>query len=392
MSYAQYRLPQVLHYGRGSLAELGNQASEFGKRALLISDRNLERSGKVNLCIDDLRSSGLTVATYLDVNSEPTDLHVAEALQVLKENQCDVIIALGGGSCIDAAKAVSVIASGEQINDLGDLQQAIADKPIPLIAIPTTAGTGSEVTNVSVIIHSKDDVKIMIKHNALMPAAAIIDSTLTLSVPPLVTASTGIDALCHALEAYISRKAQPLTDHLALGAIELIVRNIRSVYQDGRNEEARDHMMLASMMAGTAFSNASVTLVHGMSRPIGALFHVPHGMSNAMLLPVVMKFTRDSATSRLARIGTLFRPDANGLSEEELADLAVLEIKQLCRDLQIPNLKTWGVNQAHFDQMTAKMATDALASGSPANNPRVPTHEEISHLYQECYNYDFSDI
>jgi alcohol dehydrogenase class IV len=166
--------------------------------------------------------------------------------------------------------------------------------------------------------------------------------------------------------------------------------NLRRVYKYGDDIKAREQMALGAMLAGAAFSNASVTLVHGMSRPIGALFHVPHGVSNAMLLPGVLEFTKESASERLAVIGRLIKQELKALPDKEVADAVITEIKQLCRDLNIPNMKTWGINQTQFAQVVSKMAADALASGSPGNNPRIPTHEEIVELYHVCYDYNFN--
>lgn len=390
-NFAEFRMPPAVFYGRNALTQLGEQALLLGKKALLVSDRVMEKIGTVERCQQYLTESGVSFVSYLDVNSEPTDIYVDEALRLFTENQCDLVIAVGGGSCIDTAKAVSVVAAnGGYIGDYMGGKTPIAKDPIPLIAIPTTSGTGSEVTSVTVIANTKEDIKMMIRHPKFIPSTAIVDPSLTLSIPPHVTAATGVDALCHAIEAFISRLAQPMTDVLALSAIELIVKNILAVYQDGNNLDARENMALASMQAGAAFPNSSVTLVHGMSRPIGALFHVPHGVSNAMLLPAVLEFTKESAVDRLAVIGGIIRPDLKGLSNEELADITILEIKKLCQELNIPNMKTWGIEKDKFDQVVAKMATDALASGSPGNNPRVPTHEEIIKLYNICYDYDFS--
>lgn len=218
---------------------------------------------------------------------------------------------------------------------------------------------------------------------------AIVDPDLTLSCPSSVTAATGVDALCHAIEAFITRRSQPVTDTWALKAIELIMKYLRLAYDKGDNREAREQMALASMLAGAAFSNASVTLVHGMSRPIGVMFHVPHGVSNAMLLPAVLEFTKESALERLAIIGRIIKPDGEGRSDVEIVDELIVEIKRLCRDLQIPNMKTWGIDKNRLNQVVSKMAEDALASGSPGNNPRIPSHEELIQLYHVCYDYDF---
>ncbi|MFD0676569.1 MULTISPECIES: iron-containing alcohol dehydrogenase [unclassified Paenibacillus] len=389
--FNEFRLPPVILYGRDSLTKLGEQASSLGSKTLLVSDRIMEKIGNVAKCQEQLEQCGVSVVCYLDVNTEPTDVYVAEATQLLLEHNCDSIVAIGGGSCIDAAKAVSVVASnGGYIGDYSGGQKSIMIAPIPLIAIPTTAGTGSEMTSVTVITNPETNIKLMIKHPTFIPAVAIVDPLMTLSTPPPVTAATGVDALCHAIEAYISKKAQPLTDKLALSAIERIAGNIRTAFTNGSDIDAREQMALASMEAGAAFTNASVTLVHAMSRPIGAMFHVPHGISNAMLLPAVLEFTCKSAITRMATIGRLLRPDLSTSTDELLATTCIKEIKQLCKQLEIPNMKTYGIGQAQLDQVVDKMATDAITSGSPGNNPKVPTHEEIVALYYRCYEYDFS--
>lgn len=387
--FSIFRMPRTVFYGNGALGKLGEQAVLLGKKALIISDNVMARIGNVEKCQKYLTEAGVAFVNYLEVNTEPTDVHVTEALAILTQQQCDCIIAIGGGSCIDVAKAVAVIATnGGYIGDYMGGKKPIEQKPIPFIAIPTTAGTGSEVTSVTVITNTRDDIKMMIKDPAFIPEVAIVDPVLTYSTPPSVTAATGIDALCHALEAYISRVSQPLTDNLALSAIGLIMSNLRTAYIDGENKEARENMALASMQAGLAFTNASVTLVHGMSRPIGAIFHVPHGISNAMLLPPVLEFTKESAIDRLAVIGRMLRSDLAGMPNSEIANVVVSEIKKLCNDLKIPNMKTYGIDEEKFHQVLSKMAADALASGSPNNNPRVPSHDEIMDLYRVCYNYD----
>jgi alcohol dehydrogenase class IV len=389
--FSVFRSPQTIFYGTDSLTKLGEQAALLGKKALIIGDRIMEQVGNIKRCLQYLEEAGVSSVSYCEVNSEPTDVHVSDALAFFLEHKCDVIVAIGGGSCLDAAKAVAVLATnGGYIGDYMGGRKPIEKAPVPLIAIPTTSGTGSEVTSVTVISNTKDDVKMMIKHPAFIPAVSIVDPVLTYSAPPKVTAATGVDALCHAVEAYISRLAQPMTDNYALSAIELIVNNLRAAYINGNDREARERMSLASMQAGLAFTNASVTLVHGMSRPIGALFHVPHGISNAMLLPAVLEFSKDSAADRLAVIGGMLRQDLKTLSKDELADAAVLEIKKLCCDLNIPNMKDYGLDREKFNQVVSKMATDAIASGSPGNNPRVASHDEIVELYKVCFDYDFN--
>ncbi|MET3317567.1 UNVERIFIED_ORG: alcohol dehydrogenase class IV [Peribacillus simplex] len=388
--YSEFRMPNSVIYGQNSLTQLGEQVVAHGNKVLLISDRIMEKIGLVKKCGKYLEGSDVSYVSYLDVNTEPTDLHINEALNLCLREQCDVIVAVGGGSCIDAAKAVAVVATnGGYIGDYMGGNSTIKEQPIPLIAIPTTAGTGSEVTNVTVITNTKEDIKMMIKHPSFLPNVAIVDPILTISTPPPITAATGIDALCHAIEAYISRLSQPLTENFALSAIEAILYHLRIAYEERENLDAREKMAIASMKAGLAFTNASVTLVHGMSRPIGALFHVPHGISNAMLLPAVLEFTKESAIDALATIGRVISPELKTSTNEELADVTINKIKQLCYDLNIPNMKKWGIDENKFQQVVHKMATDAIASGSPANNPKVPSHQEIVDLYYYCFDYDF---
>ncbi|EJS68234.1 alcohol dehydrogenase EutG [Bacillus cereus] len=390
---AEFRMPKSVLYGRNSLEKLGDQSKKLGKKAFIVTDTIMEKLGYVERCIKQLNKKGITVITYNKVNAEPTNLHVLEALTICKEGKCDFVIGIGGGSCIDAAKAVAVLhTNGGEIEYYVQKDIEIENDPLPLIAIPTTSGTGSEVTSVAVITNKKTDVKMMMKHPSFIPQVAIIDPILTSSVPPHITAATGIDALCHAIEAYISKVSQPLTDVLALSAINSIMKYLRIAYEDGDNMEAREVMMIASLQAGIAFSNASVTLVHGMSRPVGALFHVPHGISNAILLPTVLEFTKTSAVKRLAEIGRNVNKDFYSYSDEEVASNTLAEIKKLCFDLCIPNLKEYGIDEIEFENAISKMASDAIESGSPGNNPRVPSYDEIKQLYRECFNYHYESL
>ncbi|KAB2333348.1 iron-containing alcohol dehydrogenase [Cytobacillus depressus] len=390
-NYASFRSPQTIIYGCQSFEKVGQEAALRGNRALIISDRIMEQLGYVNQCIQNLQEHGVEYRIYLGVETEPTDLYVAEAQELFKQEQCDLVISLGGGSCIDTAKAVAVLATnGGYIGEYMRGKKIAENDSIPHISIPTTAGTGSEATDATVITNSSNDVKMMIKQPAFMPQVAIVDPHLTLSSPPHVTAATGVDALSHAIEAYLSKRAHPMTDTMALSAMKLIVENIKTAYQDGENIQAREAMSLGSLQAGMAFSNSSVCLVHGMSRPIGAVFHVPHGYSNAMLLPAVLEFSKEKCIDRLADLGRIFKAEAG--SNEEAADVAVESVKELCAALNIPNLKGWGIDEQGFNLAVTKMARDAIDSGSPANNPKVPTITELEELYHTCYHYQFTSM
>lgn len=384
-----YSIP-TLKYGIGSLEEVGSLAQNLGSRVLVISDPIMKELGVVNNCLSYLQEKGLETHVYLGIVSEPTDTYVDEGLAILQQNDCDVIISIGGGSCIDTAKAISIVATnGGYIGEYMKMQKIASISPIPHIAIPTTAGTGSEATDVTVITDTKNNIKMMIKQPAFMPVAAIVDPILTMTSPKSITAATGIDALSHAIEGYLSRLAHPYSDLLAVSAMELIINNLLLAYEQGDNIAARESMALGSMQAGAAFSNSSVALVHGMSRPIGALFHVPHGISNAMLLPAVLEYSKEACIPRLAKIGEFFTKNKALHSEEELADIAVESVKELCRKMNITNLRDYGIEEEAFNNALDKMATDAIASGSPANNPKVPSFEELKELYTVVYTYEF---
>lgn len=390
---AEIRTPNVIHYGIGSISKLKKEVKHLGGKALLISDKPLHDLGYVSKIQQLLHEAKVEAVVYLGVDSETKDIHVAESLTLFQEKQCQFIIALGGGSCIDAAKAVAVSARNnvELYEYIGNARM-IENEPVPVIAIPTTAGTGSEVTDALVVTHTAKNIKMMIKQPSIMPKIAIVDPMLTISAPKMITVATGIDALCHALEAFISRKANPISSTLALSSISLIAKHIGRVYQDGEDLEARSQLALASMQAGVAFSNASVCLVHGMSRPIGALFKVPHGISNAMLLSPILDYSEANCVKELAQIGRSLQENVRHSSDEAAASAAVMYIKRLCKELQIPNLKTWGIKETDFEASLEKMADDALASGSPGNHPIIPSKEEIIGLYRTAFSYDYEGL
>lgn len=256
---------------------------------------------------------------------------------------------------------------------------------LPVVAVPTTAGSGSEATQFTVITDSISDEKMLCPGLAFLPIAAVIDFELTMSMPPRLTADTGVDALTHAIEAYVSKKANPFSDSLALAAIETIGAVLRRVYADGSDAEARAQMMLAATQAGIAFSNSSVALVHGMSRPIGAHFHVAHGLSNAMLFPAVTAFSVHGAESRYADCARVLGVATPADTDAVAADHLVEALGELCRDVAVPTPKAYGIDKARWNELIPLMAEQALASGSPNNNPLVPTDAQIRDLYAQIY-------
>jgi alcohol dehydrogenase len=381
----EFRAPQLIHFGMGCLKKVGPESARFGKRALLVSDQSMQKAGYVGQAVEAIKAGGVEAVVFDAVNAEPTDTVVNEGLAAYQAGKCDMVVALGGGSPIDAGKAIAALATNPvKVAEFMGLNK-IAKPSAPIIAIPTTAGTGSEVTRFTIITDTSKDVKMLIVSDYIMPQAAIVDPLLTLSMPGWVAASTAIDALTHAIESYVSRKAQPLTETLSLEAIRLIGAYLRRAWGNPEDLEAKHNVMLGSMVAGMAFSNSSVAMVHGMSRPIGANFHVPHGLSNAILLPLVMEFSCVAAPEKYADVADAMGVDTEGLSPMEAAMEGVAEVQALCEDIRIPTATGLKLKEDEFMKRAPKMAEDALASGSPGNNPRRPTKEEIVDVYAKLF-------
>jgi alcohol dehydrogenase class IV len=378
--------PRLLLVAPGAVRQIADVLGKFGlSRPLLVTDPFMVSSGHVRNCLDPLAAAGLAVSVFSDTVADPTDTVIEAGVVELNKGDFDCLIGFGGGSPIDTAKAMAILAAGG--GKMRDYKAPFAaDKGgIPVIAIPTTAGTGSECTRFTVITDTERDEKMLIAGLGALPLAALVDYELTYSVPPRTTADTGIDSLTHALEAYVSKRANPLSDALALSAMTLIGANIRIAYAEPRNAAAREGMMLGATEAGLAFSNSSVALVHGMSRPIGAHFHVPHGLSNAMLLPAITRFSITGADGRYAeaarRIGFAALTDSDATAAAKL----ITGLEKLNRDLSVPTPAEYGIDEETWNGKMALMAEQALASGSPANNPRVPTAAEILGLYREVW-------
>jgi alcohol dehydrogenase class IV len=385
MQTYQFKAPAVIVNGPGAAKEVGNFAKELGKKALLVTDTHLEKAGLLNDIKKCLEITGIPFTVYDKVVMEPSQDYAEEGLKVFKEAGADFLIAVGGGSPMDAAKAIGALATnGGKISDFMGANK-IPKPGAPLIAIPTTAGTGSEVTPFTVITDTVKDVKMLIASPNILPRVALVDPLMTLQMPQGITAATGLDALTHAIEAYVSVKAQPLTDTLALQAIRLISANLRQAWSNGDNLEARTNMLIGSLHAGLAFANSSVALVHGMARPIGAYFHVAHGVSNAALLPTVIEFSIPGNPKKYAEIAGAMGEITDGLSLLDAAYLAAEGTRRLNKDLKVPTLKGLGVEEKKFNSVVKQMAADAIASGSPGNNPRKATQEEIVELYQKAY-------
>jgi alcohol dehydrogenase class IV len=387
MTTRAFYLPPVLIIGSGASEQVGEESRKLGAtKGLIVTDEVLLKLGLLDNIKRALSQAKIQFTLYSDVFTEPTVEFVEEGLKAYRENGCDFLLAVGGGSAIDTAKAIAIMVTNtgslEDYQGLGKIPEV----GVPLIAVPTTAGTGSEVTQFTIITDTRRNVKMLIGSPFLLPQKAIVDPLLTLSMPRSLTAATGIDALTHAIEAYISVKAQPMSDIFSLSAIELISGNLRRAWSNGNDIEAREKTMLGALQGGIAFSNSSVALVHGMSRPIGAYFHVPHGVSNAALLGVVTEFSLTGNPARYARIASAMGENAEHLPVMKAADLAAKSIKRLIKDIKIPSLQELGVGKEELGKLAPRMAEDAIASGTPANNPRQATEEEIVELYKLAYS------
>lgn len=383
---AAINLPRIIRIGAGALNELPEAMAQCGlKRPFVVTDGFLVQSGMAAQLVGVLEAAGMDVQIFAETVPDPTVAVVEQALEALRWSGSDCVIGFGGGSPIDTAKAIAALAFDPR--QLAMMKApAITDTPgLPIIAVPTTAGTGSEATRVTIVTDEASQEKMLCAGLAFLPTIAIVDFELTMAKPARLTADTGIDSLTHAIEAYVSRRANAFSDAMALSAMRLIAPNIRTACAQPDNRAAREAMMVGAHHAGIAFSNASVALVHGMSRPIGAFFHVPHGLSNAMLLPAVTAFSAPAALARYADCARAM--SVAHVNEGDQAAVARLleELATLNADLHVPTPRSHGISEAQWTELVPEMARQAVASGSPANNPRLAELDEIEALYGAVY-------
>lgn len=380
----EFIVPGKIISGSGALEAAESALKAFGKKALIVTDKVMIDLGNCAKVEAALKNEGIYYVIYSDITGEPTDVMIDGGVKVYKENGCDFIVALGGGSPIDSMKAIaSLIENGGSISDY---MGKVIDVPVPpMVAIPTTAGTGSEATQFTIITDTKKDIKMLLKGAVLMPTLAIIDPQFTMTAPPKITAATGLDALCHAVEAYTSRKAQTLSDTFAVSAVKRIFKFLPVAFKDGKNEEARVEMSVAALEAGIAFNNASVTVIHGMSRPIGALFHVAHGLSNAMLMKECLKFALPGAYDRFADLGRAIGAAKAEDSDEAAAEKFLKEIENITKVLETPTLEEYGIDREKFFSVIDKMSFDAMASGSPQSTKRDVSEEDVKQIYRNLW-------
>ena len=380
----EFIMPGHIISGPGALEQAGTWFASFGKKAFIVTDQMMIQLGNCQKLEEVLKAHGVDYYIFSEITGEPTDLMVKKGLAAYKEQSCDFLIALGGGSAIDAMKAVASLAkSGGEISDY--MGKEIQVKTPPMAAIPTTAGTGSEATQFTIITDTEKDIKMLLKGRVLMPDMAVIDARFTMTAPPKITAATGLDALCHGIEAYTSRKAQPMSDTFALSAVKRIFRYLPKAYRDGKDQEAREQMALAALEAGIAFNNSSVTVIHGMSRPIGALFHVAHGLSNAMLMKECLTFALSGAKERFGDLGRAVGVASENDTDAEAGRKFLAGVEALVKELDIPDLEGAGIQREKFFELIDKMAHDAMESGSPQNTMRDITEEEVKEIYKKLW-------
>lgn len=380
-------LPRVIRLGGGVLAETGEALRQLGLHSpAIITDPFLQKSDNVKKLQTILEKAGLNVSVFAETVPDPTTDCVNEAADFVRARQSDCVIGFGGGSSIDTAKAAAILAiKSVQIQALKAPHQENT-QGLPIIAIPTTAGTGSEATRFTIITDTQTDEKILCIGAAYLPTLAVVDYELTLTMPPRLTADTGVDALTHAIEAYVSRLANPFSDSMALSAMRVIWTDLRLAYHEPDNRKAREQVMFGAMQAGIAFSNASVALVHGMSRPIGAHFHVAHGLSNAMLLPAVTRWSLEGNFSRYADCARVMQIAGDTDSDHLAAEKLVAALQALNVELAVPGPRAYGLDEKRWHDLLPIMAAQALASGSPANNPRIADAQAIIQIYQDVWS------
>jgi alcohol dehydrogenase class IV len=364
----------------GAAKRLGALAAELGiRRPLIVTDKGLAQAGVLAGALDSFRLGGQTVEVFSDVMADPPEPSVIAAGQFARDRQIDGVIGLGGGSSMDTAKLVALLAAGNQtLHEVYGVDKVTGPR-LPLIQVPTTAGTGSEVTSIA-IVTTPDDQKVGVVSRRLYPDIAVLDAELTVGLPARVTAMTGIDAMVHAIEGYTSRiKKNPISDSLALKALELLSGAIRTAVTDGANLGARRAMLQGSLLAGMAFANAPVGAVHALAYPIGGLFHVPHGLSNALVLSPVLAFNLQAAQGHYAELGRVISPDSRTGSDEAAAAAFVQAMQQLVADMPMEQrLTEVGVQRQDID----RMAIDAMkVTRLLVNNPRDVTHDDAVALY-----------
>lgn len=375
-------IPTVNLMGAGCLKDAADSIQSQGfKKGLIVTDKILNQIGVVKQVQDLLTERDVATVVYDGTQPNPTITNVNDGLALLKENECDFVISLGGGSPHDCAKGIALVASnGGKIGDYEGVDQS-AKPMLPLVSINTTAGTASEMTRFCIITDEERHIKMAIVDKHTTPLMSVNDPELMLAKPASLTAATGMDALTHAIEAYVSIAATPITDAVAIKAIELIQAHLRTAVKNGENLEAREQMAYAQFMAGMAFNNASLGYVHAMAHQLGGFYDLPHGVCNAILLPHVQRYNAQVCPERLRDVAKAMGVDVEGMSAEQGAAAAIDAIVELAKDVGIPSgIKELGAKLEDIPTL----ADNALKDACGFTNPKQATHEEISKIFEEA--------
>ena len=378
-----FQAPSNILFEAGASKKVAELVKGYGARhVLLVTDKGVRAAGLTRSAEAAVAEAGIALTVFDDVVADPPS-HIIEAAADLCRGQgVDVVVSIGGGSALDTSKLVAYLArTPDKLDDIYGVGLAKGER-LPLLLVPTTAGTGSEVTPIAIVTTPTTEKKGVVSPR-LIPDWAILDPELTLGLPPHVTAATGIDAMVHAIEAYTSRiRKNPISDQLARKALELLSASIRTAFTNGNDREARSRMLLGSMLAGKAFANAPVAAVHALAYPIGAIFHVPHGLSNALILPHVLEFNRPAASVLYGELLAIVKPHHRPVSATEAAIAFIDEMTAICRDCEVPDtLSAVGIAENDL----AKLAEDAMKQTRLlVNNPRELTYEQAFRIYSDA--------
>ena len=379
----RFILNEVSYFGPGSRKELPGVLQRLQlKKALVCSDKGLIKVGTTKMVTDILDEAGIPYEIYSEIKPNPTVTNVKQGVEAFKASGADCIIAIGGGSSMDTAKGIGIVSNNPEFSDIVSLEGCAPTKhkSVPIIALPTTAGTGAEVTINYVIIDEEKQKKMVCVDPNDIPAVAIIDAELMYSLSKSLTAATGMDALTHAIEGYITKGAWALSDMFEIEAIRMINENLVTAVEEPRNPKGREGMALAQYVAAQAFSNVGLGLVHGMAHPMGALFDIPHGVANALLLPTIMEFNMPKCIEKFGVIARTMGVDTTGMTPEEAAQAACDAVRALAIKVGIPqHLTDLGIQESDIPALSAQAITDVCTPG----NPRDVTEADIQELYKK---------
>lgn len=379
----RFILNEVSYFGPGARKQLPEVVERLGKKkALVVTDKGLIKFGVAKMVTDVLDEAGMKYDVFSEVKPNPTVTNVKDGIQAFKDAGADLLIAIGGGSAMDTAKGIGIVINNPEFSDIVSLEGCAPTrhKSVPIVALPTTAGTAAETTINYVIIDEEKKKKMVCVDPNDIPAVAIIDAELMYSLPKGLTAATGMDALTHAIEGYITKGAWEMSDMFELEAIRMIARHLPVAVEHPTDAEARNGMAVAQYIAGMAFSNVGLGLVHGMAHPMGSLFDVPHGVANALLLPTVMEFNRESSIAKYGEIAKAMSVDITGMTPEQASQAAVEAVRALAVKVGIPqHLSELGISEKDIDALADQAMADVCTPG----NPREVAREDVVELYKK---------